>query len=147
MKRMSSSKIMVLLLLSAFLATSAGNVLGFVWCVGDDGHVGINYISDNGCCVGDAKSSVIGRYDVPSMSQSKGDHCGLCLDFSVQPSEAVFLKRLKRIPTVSIEADISNGFPQMADRRTNLVVGILVSQLPSRVSQAILAHRTVVILS
>ena len=147
MKRMISSKIMVLLLLSAFLATCVGNTFGFAWCVGNDGHVGINYVSENSCCVDDNKSNFVNRYDVPSMNPSNGDHCGLCLDFSAQSSEAVFLKRLNRIPLVSIATVIPNGFPQIANRRINLVADNLVPQFPPRVSQAILAHRTVVILS
>ncbi|MDT8444972.1 MAG: hypothetical protein RQ722_11800, partial [Desulfuromonadales bacterium] len=101
MKSIPSYKIMVLLLLLAFLTTSVGNVFGYVWCVGDDGHVGIDSVTGKGCCIDVCKSDFTDeRYDVPAINQAS-EYCSQCLDFSALQTEAVFFKRLKRMPLIS----------------------------------------------
>ena len=147
MKSTCLSKLVTILLLAAFLVTSVGSLFGYAWCVGDDGHVEVSYATGNGCCDDDRKQGAANQYDVPSVSRSSGDHCGLCLDFSAQQSEAVFFKRVKRTSMVSVEA-----LPQISSipniiQSIQLVADNAVSQLPPRIAQTILAHRTVVLLN
>jgi hypothetical protein len=146
MRLISFPKFVALLLLPAFLIASAGDMLSYAWCLGDDGHVEINYVTSNGCCDSNLETSHIVRPNVSTLHQSSNNHCGSCLDFSAQPNEAVFSKRLKRISSGSI-AITSNGFPPISAQDAKLVVGNLASQTPTRISQTILAHRTVVLLN
>ena len=141
------SKIAILLLLPAFLIASVGGAFGYTWCFGDDGHVEVKYVTLDGCCDGDLENRTVASYDVPTIHQPDDDHCGSCLDFSTQQNEIVFLKRLKRTPSVStkvIAPDSSS--PSLADN-AKLVVGHIMSLPPLRTSQTILAHRTVVLLN
>ena len=147
MKLISFTKFVAFLLLPAFLIASAGDMLGYAWCLGDDGHVEIQYVTSNGCCDSNLENSHSVRPDVATLHQSSDNHCGSCLDFSTQPNEAVFSKRLKRVSSGSIKIISSNSFPSISAQNVKLVVSNLASQPPPRVSQAILAHRTVVLLN
>jgi hypothetical protein len=140
-----SSKLVTSLLLATFLVTSAGVLLGYVWCVGDDGHVEVSYSSAVDCCGDDQKQRAVDQYDVPSISQTNGDPCGLCLDFSAQQGEAVFLKRTKRASSVSLDSLSPNHSLSSARQDVKLVAVNSLSQPPPRVAQAILFHRTVVL--
>ena len=146
MKLMSLSKIIACLLLVAFLATSSVNVFGYgyAWCVGDDGHVGIDSFTDKNCCTDDCQGVKAVRPELPAISPSS-ERCGLCLDFSAQQSEAVFLKRLKRIPTNSSDTVSPKSLTEIARGNDNRVAGSLMPRSQPRVSQTILAHRTVVL--
>lgn len=146
MNRTYSSKLATFLLLTTFLVASVGTVFGYSWCVGVDGHVEVSYVKDSGCCVNDTESRPADKYSVPGVSQLNGDSCGLCLDFTAQQYDAVFLKRVKRLSTVSVETLPANLVPPGVKQSSQLIQGRLVS-LPPRVSQTILAHRTVVLLS
>lgn len=145
MKLIPSDKIMVLLLLLAFLTTSVGNVFAFAWCVGDDGHVGIDSVAGKGCCIDVCKSDYTDkRCDVSAISQAS-EYCSQCLDFSALQPEAVFFKRLKRTPIVSKVAVTPNGFPPIAIQNVKMVADHLMLKPQPRISQTILAHRTVVL--
>jgi len=147
MKLITSCKIMVLLLLLAFLTTSVGNVFGYAWCVGDDGHVGIDSVAGKGCRIDVCKSDYTDKkYDVFAISQAS-EYCSQCLDFSALQTEAVFFKRLKRIPTVFKVAVNPNSFPAIAVQNVKMVAGNLMLESQPRISQTILAHRTVVLLN
>lgn len=147
MKLMKFSKITALLLLTAFLVTSTGNVFGYAWCVGDDGHVEVSYAKADACCATDSEN----RYDDSSngivISRFDGEGCGLCLDFSALKSEAVFFKRLKRASTVFLSPFSPDSSPAAAIQSVNLLVGNPVTPPLPRISQTILAHRTVVLLN
>lgn len=147
MKFNRSSKLVTSLLLTAFLVTSVGALLGYVWCVGDDGHVEVSYTSGNDCCGDDHVHSSTKRYDGPSISQNSADHCGSCLDFSAQQCEAVFLKRLKRTSLVSLEPLSPNKSLPSAMQSVKLIAANHFRHPSQRVAQAILFHRTVVLLS
>lgn len=144
MKLISSSKMMVLLLILTFLATSVGNVFGYTWRVGDGGHAGSDYVADKGCYADVCNSEKLGRYDVPATNQSSGQ-CSLCLNFSEQSIDAVFLKRLKRTSHVSKVAVTPAGRSRIAVHKVDMVAGNLLPQPQPRVSQAILVHRTIVL--
>jgi len=147
MRLISFSKIAALLLLPVFLIASTGDMLGYAWCLGDDGHVEVKYATVDGCCDSGFVNSHTVRPDVAVLHRSGDDHCGPCLDFAGNQSDAVFSKRLKRIPSSPINAIISNSFPSTAAQNANLVARNLASQPPPRISQTILAHRTVVLLN
>jgi hypothetical protein len=147
MKLMKSSKIMALLLLAAFLVTSTGNVFGYAWCVGDDGHVEVSYSKADICCTIDSENRNDDSSNGTVISRFDGEGCGLCLDFSAQQSDAVFFKRLKRTSTVSLSPFSSDSSPAAAIRSTKLLVANRVSPPLPRISQTILSHRTVVLLN
>jgi hypothetical protein len=147
MKFNRSSILVTSLLLTAFLTTSIGALLGYVWCVGDDGHVEVNYTVGNDCCDNGHVQIPADQYDGPTISQANVDHCGSCLDFSAQQCEAVFLKRLKRSSQVSPEPLSPNNSLPSAMQSVKLVA-VNHSRQPSlRIAQTILFHRTVVLLS
>ena len=146
MKHMPLSKIIAFLLLVAFLATSSVNVFGSgcVWCVGDNGHLGIDFFTDKSCCSDDYQGDKSVRYDLPAIGQSS-EHCSFCLDFSAQQGEAVFSKRLKRIPTTLSDTVFLKGLRQIVSGNENRGAGHLMPRSQPRISQTILAHRTVVL--
>lgn len=147
MRLLRPSRIVTVLLLSAFLLTSTGNAFGYAWCVGGDGHVEVNYVNDEECCVGDDSARGLKSSGVIEISQFDGKPCGLCLDFSAQQGEAVFFKRLKRTSTISI-ASFSPGCPPSTAIKVAIrsAAGVAPQALP-RISSDILAHRTVVLLN
>ncbi|MBE0575688.1 MAG: hypothetical protein IH613_07300 [Desulfuromonadales bacterium] len=127
-----------------FLATSVGNVFSYAWCVGNGSHAGSDYVTDKGYCADVCKSDKLGRYDVPATNQSS-EHCSLCLNYSAQPVDVVFLKRLKRITPVSKVTVSPGGVARIAVNKVDTVAGNLIPQPQPRVSQTILAHRTIVL--
>jgi hypothetical protein len=142
------SKIAVLLLLPAFLITSTGNVLGDALCIGDDGHVEIEFVTINGCGDGGFESSAAVSHEVTAEHQSNDEHCGSsCLDVSMPQSEATAVKRLGKIASASLAFVAPNIFPSLSAQSLKLVVSNLASQPPPRISQTILAHRTIVLLT
>lgn len=147
MKFNRSSKLVTCLLLTAFLATSVVALLGYVWCVGDDGHVEVNYTAGIDCCGDSHVQSTADQYDGPSISQASAEHCGSCLDFSAQQCEAVFFKRIKRSSLVSLEPLSPNNSLPSAMQSVKLVAANHFRQPSLRIAQAILFHRTVVLLS
>lgn len=138
-------KRMIPILLIAFLASSFGDVFGYAWCVGDDGHVGIDYVTDKNCCADEYINDRVIRSDVPAISHPYGEHCGTCLDFPAQQGEAVFFKRLKRTSPAFVDAVTAKGFSQIPTQKLRLVGGRLMPLSQPRMSQTILAHRTVVL--
>ncbi len=147
MKFVCSSKLVISLLLVAFLMTSVGTLLGYAWCVGDDGHVEVSYATGSGCCDDDQELNTGSQYDTPSLSQASGAHCGLCLDFTAQQSDAVFFKRFKRTLTAPVEVLSSNYSSLSVIYSTKLVADAHLPQPPPWIAQTILAHRTVVLLN
>lgn len=147
MKLTPSTKLITSLLLATFVLMSAGTLFGYAWCVGDDGHVEVSYVPGDGCCDGELSRSATQTHNRPGFSQASDDGCGLCLDFSTQQSDAVFLKRLKRSLTPSADALSPKSFFPGITQSLKLTVSCLAAQSPPRIAQAILAHRTVVLLN
>ena len=146
--RMKFKKTVALLLLSAFLVTStAGNVYSCIECVGDERLQRVNTFASMGCCIDDLINTHDDSDDVHAVYQLVDEqHCS-CLDCSTPQDSAVFSKRTKRIPTSTIIATTSNGFPQTAATSVKLVTGNLEPKPPTKTSQALLVHRTVVLLN
>jgi hypothetical protein len=138
-------KFTLLLLLPAFLAGSVGDAFGYAWCFGDDGHSEIEYITVNGCGDEDAKENGISNYNVPTLHPAAIEHCGPCLDVSMQTSEAVFFKQLEKVPPVAINFVSTDVFSFRFVPIIQLVAGNRAAQPPPRISQTILAHRTIVL--
>ena len=147
MKFSRPAKLVTSLLLAVFLLTSAGALLGYAWCVGDDGHVEVSYATGRDCCDDGQGQDSSEQYVVPTVSQASGDSCGLCLDFSAQRGEAVFFKRAKRTSMVSLAPLSANSSLPSALQSIKLVVVDFLPQPPLRIAQAILSLRTVVLLN
>ena len=146
MKSYCPSKLATLLFLAVFLLTSLGT-FGYAWCVGDDGHVEVSYATEDGCCSEGQDREYGIKYESPGLSRLSGQDCGLCLDFATPQNEAVFFKRIKRTTTVVLEP-LSPGSPFIKVLPGNqLVARTLASPKVLRIAQAILAHRTVVLLT
>jgi len=145
--RTTLSKITILLLLPLFLVTSVNSALGYSWCFGADGHVDVKYTTNDNCCSGELEPGPGHDRTVSSGVQLRSEQCGPCLDLLVQQGEAVFFKRLKKAPTLSLDAYTPVSYDVSSRQSVNLIVGNLASQPPPRISQTILAHRTVVLLN
>jgi len=146
MKQTYPSKLVTCLLMAVFFAASLGTASGYAWCVGEDGHVGVSYSNNSGCCIDDQKSRFVNSYDSPTVSHAKDASCGLCRDFTLQQYDAVFFKRVKRTSGTSVSPFASNVLPANGGQKTQLVAG-LTFQPPPRISKTILAHRTIVLLN
>lgn len=142
-----SSKLMVSLLLVAFLSTSMGTVFGYAWCVGDDGHVEVSYATGDVCCGEGLEGSIVDRFDASSTSQINSNGCGSCLDFSAQHNEGVFFKRIKRVSTSTPGVLSVNSLSAKTMQSARLAVANSMPQPPPRIAQTLLAHRTVVLLN
>lgn len=146
MKSYCPSKLATLLFLAVFFLTSLGT-FSYAWCVGNDGHVEVNYATEDVCCgVNKIRESGI-KYESPGLSRLSGQDCGLCLDFATPQNEAIFFKRIKRTTTVALEplSPSSSFIKILPDNQ--LVARKVAFSKKLRIEQAILAHRTVVLLT
>lgn len=145
MKRRYLSKLVTCLLLTTFFLASTASVFGYAWCLGDDGHVEVSYSKGSGCCDPEPGKLPVARHIVPTITQSSDNFCSSCLDFSVQTCDAVFTKRVKRVTPPPVALLNARVFSPKVVQSTPWDVK-LTSLLP-RISQAILVHRTVVLLN
>lgn len=150
--RLKFPKIVALLILLAFLATStAGNVFGCTVCAVGESSQRVNTSGDKGCCTDcctdDRMNDHDDSYEVPAIHQPSDEQHGSCLNCFTQRDSEVLSKRIKRIPATAIAAITSNVFPLNSAASVKRVVGILAPQPPTKTSQTILAHRTVVLLN
>jgi hypothetical protein len=144
--RLIVTRIIVLLLLPAFILASASEVLGFSWCVGNDGHVELERGTNHDCGAENFANENFGRNAAPIILGTSNECCGPCLDLSIQ-NEAYIIKRLKKITVAPTDAISLNVFPRNTVRKAHLLVSNLITQHPPRISKTILAHRTVVLLN
>lgn len=145
MKYRYSSKLVTCLLLTTFLLASAASVFGYVWCLGDDGHVEVSNTKIGACCDHNVGNRPAARQLVPTIKQASDNSCSSCLDFSAQSCDAVFFKRVKRVSAPSVEALSANVFsPKVVQSAPGEVK---LTSLSPRISHAILVHRTVVLLN
>ncbi len=145
MKPRYPSKLVTCLLLTIFFLVSTASVFGYAWCFGDDGHVEVSYDRGGGCCDPETGKRPVARALAPSITQSSDNFCSSCLDFSVQPCDAVFTKRVKRVSAPPVAVLNAYVFSPKVVQSTPWDVK-LASTSP-RISQAILVHRTVVLLN
>ena len=144
--RLKLTQIVGLLLLPTFLFLSVWTAPGYAWCFGDDGHSAIEKVKVAACTDGQDELGEAVGYDTPTLHNSEDEHCGSCLDFVLQQSEAYFSKRLNKALTAPIEVKSLNDFTFAFAQRTKLVFDNLAPQPPPRISQSILEHRTIVLL-
>ena len=146
--RLKFQKTVALILLTVFLAvSSAGSVFGCSECVDGEKSQRVNTSVSKCCCTNDLRNSHGDSHDVPVIYQLGDEHQGSCLDCSTLQDSSVFSKRTKRISAAATIAAISNYSPLTAAKDARLVVGNLATQPPTRTSQTLLAHRTVVLLN
>ena len=50
MRTRNVHKFTVIILATIFLMINVADAFGYVWCLGDDGHVALRQVGDNGCC-------------------------------------------------------------------------------------------------
>lgn len=139
--------ICTILLLLTFLATTVGVLPVYALCFGEDGHVELEY-SDHDICDEDKKN---GNSSFPELAidsiPSHGDHCTPCVDIAIQTCEATSTKRHSDSKSKSVALQHLNVSPLVKPAVVKLLVGNLVPQPPPRVSQTIIHHRTIVLLT
>jgi hypothetical protein len=126
------------------LLTFSTSALSFVWCFGDDGHTRLEQASVNGCIDCEEVISPHGGGEVDSLSYKFDEKARSCSDFQLDKDNLVISKRsfnAADIPTLG-ECRVSLNFSP----------NVYIDQVPpalqsQRVSQTILAHRTVVLLN
>lgn len=136
-------KIIVCLLLPIFVLTCAGDVFGLVWCIGEDGHFSIERSMANDCADGARSCASIAQDE--AMLAAGDPSCGPCLDLFPE-GDAFLIKRLKKSTPASTDVTSPETLPLVIAQSIKLVVGGLTTKPTPRVSQTILAHRTVVLL-
>ena len=146
--RLKFQKTVALLILSAFLAASpAGNVLACTECVVGEGSQRVNSSATKNCATDEPIYNQDDSHDFPAIHQLGDEQHGPCPDCSRQQGSTVFSKRTKRIPTAATVPVISKCLSLISAARIKLVVNNLAPQPPTKTSQTLLAHRTVVLLN
>lgn len=139
------SKLNSFVLLLAFVLTTLATVPGFAWCIGDNGHFEVEYVGAGNC--GDGANDSSGNITGKASIQTAEAHCESCRHFSLESDETVSKKRTPPKATIQPGFFALNTIPTISSQKTKLVVGNLVPQPPPRISQAILEHRTIVLLN
>ena len=136
------SRLAVVLLLPIFLMSSADNIFSYVWCIGDGGHGEIETVTVSGC--DDTRDKII---NYGKQSDILEEISNSCFDVALEHGDAFFHKKLRKVPNVSFTVENPIIFTQSIILSSRLVVGNLASLPPPRLSQTIIAHRTVVLLT
>ncbi len=143
MKRFYSN-IIILLSILALMVTSVGNAFGFAWCYGDDGRTRVEQASVNGCADRQSECHPLDSYGPTSISVLDSEHPSSCSDVLIGSDEVVISKRIVKPLKLSL-VDNVEVFPlKISDNQPRQLFPVLS---PQRVSRAILAHRTVVLLN
>jgi hypothetical protein len=143
--RISCSKIIAFLLLPTLLLAGVGNVFGYAWCISEDGHAKIEYVTANGCDGASSASRDERRSDFAAGYQANGEQCTPCLDFTAGQNIATTSKRSNKVTAVFFRPIATSIVPQKSVDA--LVINQLLTQSTPRISQTILALRTVVLLT
>jgi len=139
--------IVVCISLLVFLFTGQTSVQGYVWCVAESGRAVLEYAKNNSC----TSEASAGKEDCHSEEGflddlDQDDHCGPCLDVSA--TIEVTNSRHKDQKEILAPAGLPNKSFLLPDRIfAEVLTPGLLSQPPPRVSQTLLAHRTVVLLN
>jgi hypothetical protein len=144
MKSRAFKSYIVLLSLFALLATSVGNTFGFAWCLGDDGLSRIEKATPNGCADRKYGCADVEPSGISSIIKTDDSHCSPCSDLLIKQGSAIVSKRDAKTFKAALVARSPIAFVPVSAQQT-------VKSLPVTralwVSQAILAHRTVVLLN
>lgn len=144
MKKRSSFNILCWLSLVLVLFTGQAAGQGFVWCLGEDGHVAFESLSDKDCASeggqsGGAVSPWIGMPDA---------ECGPCLDLDACPELISAGQRISHAATLA-PAPVPAALPtrNFSPVPLRVLPTGLNPQPPPRLSTALLIHRTTVLLN
>lgn len=144
MKIRTLYKFFALLLMATLLAANAAAAVDDIWCVGKDGHLTVKSVSDDGCCAEPFGAEQDRQKHLPTL-KATGDACGPCLDIFRKKVDVTLLKRSAKVSFPSLGLITlptqTRGFQQ------DLAAGAPLHDFPKRVSQTLLAHRTVVLLN
>jgi hypothetical protein len=136
--------IIILLSISALLVTSVGNTFGYAWCYGDDGRTRVEQASVNGCADRQGECQPLPRNLPVTIAGPDSDHSPQCSDVLIGSDEVVVTKRSDKSLKLPIVSSPVVLLFSASDTQPNQFFTVLS---PKRVSQAILAHRTVVLLN
>jgi hypothetical protein len=135
--------IIVLLSILAFLATSAVNTFGFAWCIDEDGSTRVEKASLSGCADLQGKCQPLDPYGPARISALDSEHSAPCTDVLIETDEFVVSKRIVKPHKLPLVDNVQPIFLNTPASKAPHFVSVLS---PQRVSMAILAHRTVVLL-
>ena len=137
-------KIKGFVLLLTFVLMTLVSVPGFAWCIGEDGHFEIEFEALKGCDI-DAIGSAVDLVEGSSIHIEE-DNCGACLDIYLQFNEAISSKRFYEKIIKTTDTLALNEPPSFISQTVKMVIANLVPRPPQRITQAILDHRTIVLL-
>lgn len=132
-----------LALIPIVLLTFSANALSFVWCFGDDGQTRLEQASVNGCIDCEEVISTHGG-GADSLSYKFDEKARSCSDILLDKDNLVISKRSYKAADIPILGEYSVSLNFSPNVKIDQVSPALQSQ---RVSQTILAHRTVVLLN
>lgn len=139
----------ILIALLVLILAGQNAALGYVWCIGEDGHAALEYTAGTGCGPEPAEASTHCPEQDAAFALPQEDHCGPCLDIPHSLNAAANSRSLRDqldegvsvLPAVVVEAPVA--LPPAAQ----LLTLNLAPQPPPRLSQALRALRTVVLLN
>jgi len=140
------SKISKLLLLATFMLSNIAGASGLVFCFADDGHVEFEYASEGRCRDGYVIDIDIPDNEVISISAPTESHCGSCNDLDISHTDTTFTKRLLNKSLSSLDIPQMDKVFPYSGSFDRLVLSNFAPQPPPRISQAVLNHRTTVLL-
>lgn len=147
MLKRTSRPIVAFVSLMLFLVTGQVSVQGYVWCLGEDGHAALEYAENNSCgAEPEARQQDCHDEENALSDLGQDEHCGPCLDIpatlEVTSFHDKYQKNLQAPPGLPITAQSLSSLAFSQALSTNQL-----AQPPPRVSQSLIAHRTVVLLS
>ncbi len=143
MQRRPITYVITLFSLLAFWVTGAGNTFGYALCFADDGHTRMEPASFNGCIDREPECSAVKAPQAADLSKRHSESARPCSDLLLGKNNLVVSKRNVKTVKHQLLQDFQ-ALPLVSNEiQASLVARVLQ---PSRVSQTILAHRTVVLL-
>ena len=148
MQAKSPRYILAIVSLLAFLLSGPTGVQGYVWCLGEDGHAALELAESNACrpAACPEEQECHDEEDTIHCSHQE-EHCGPCLD--IQASlQATCLRNQQHQKDLIAPAGVhAPGQSVTSPVCVQLLTNNHLSLPPPRISQTILAHRTVVLLN
>jgi len=147
MKSRPSRHILALVSLLVFLLTGQAAAQGYVWCLGEDGHAALEYAASTSCRPAPVEPCRDGHAGGMPGALAGDEHCGPCLDI---PAVFDAARRPAQSPREYFPPQAGPAARVEISRHPRcvpLLTADLQPQPPPRISQAILAHRTVVLLN
>ena len=134
-------KIVAFLLLPTFLVINASD---YAWCFGDDGHVEIKTVACKSPFEESRPLKAATKQQLPRLLEDGAENCGPCLDLYINQVAVTIKKRYKKISLPTLKIAQSSSLPFSFTQA--VIVGKALPQPSRHISQALLTHRTVVLL-